>query len=152
MGPSSDNVLEKSSGQPTVTQSMTSSVTLINSSAEVPTPELVSVVVASQTSAIGSATHAPLAKWTGSGKLLQGYCAQPDYTLLDGPTAYWAPVLGCIGDKSDCCPFEVATQTTKGQFPSAQAVLDRCPDDYQSISNGCCPSYVALTPPRSVYC
>ncbi|KAF2792591.1 hypothetical protein K505DRAFT_307414, partial [Melanomma pulvis-pyrius CBS 109.77] len=86
--------------------------------------------------------------WTGSGKLLQGYCAQPDYTILDGPTAYWAPVLGCVNDKSDCCPFNVPVQTSGGAniagFPSAVASLDRCPDDYHSIGNGCCPSNYLL--------
>ncbi|KAF2727975.1 hypothetical protein EJ04DRAFT_396813, partial [Polyplosphaeria fusca] len=102
------------------------------------------------------------------GVLLQGYCATPEYTILDGPTAYWAPVVGCMGDRPDCCPFDIpvptqvealalssgsATTSTSGDnaptggsgdgFPSAlspaQATLDACPDDYHSIANGCCP-------------
>jgi hypothetical protein len=40
---------------------------------------------------------------------LRGYCSTPDYVLLDGPTAYWAPIVGCaqFGDKTGCCPYSV---------------------------------------------
>lgn len=108
---------------------------------------------------------------------MQGYCATPEYTILDGPTVYWAPVVGCVGGKSDCCPFSVPASTVaptaagtvpatititilasaeasqqavgaSGGFPiavdPAQATLDRCPDDYQSVGDGCCPSNYLL--------
>ncbi|OCK88346.1 uncharacterized protein K441DRAFT_476469, partial [Cenococcum geophilum 1.58] len=94
-----------------------------------------------------SSTHSPVSKWSSSGNLMQGYCATPEYTILDGPTVYWAPVVGCVGGKSDCCPFSVPASTqavgASGGFPiavdPAQATLDRCPDDYQSVGDGCCP-------------
>ncbi|KAH7380753.1 hypothetical protein BKA66DRAFT_129997 [Pyrenochaeta sp. MPI-SDFR-AT-0127] len=132
----------------------------------VPQPSLVSIVVAPRTSAeiTGvsasiTTSHIPLPKWTG-GALLQGYCATPDYTIIDGPTAYWAPVVGCVGGKADCCPFDIpptvalevaAVETGSASagggergFPSAlspvQATLSKCPDDYRSIGEGCCPS------------
>lgn len=90
--------------------------------------------------------------------------------MLDGPTALWAPLVGCADDKTDCCPFQArqtSTATTAvtiistvtvevgpggvataftGQFGypqadnSQQATLKSCPDDYVRISGGCCPS------------
>lgn len=56
-------------------------------------------------------THSPISSYTGQGSLLQGYCATPDYVLLDGPTAYWAPAVGCVGAKTDCCPYAVQQAT-----------------------------------------
>jgi hypothetical protein len=127
-------------------------------------------------------THSPIPSYTGSGNLLQGYCATPEYVLLDGPTAYWAPAIGCAGDKTDCCPYSVpqtsaaATATivtvvstttvdigpggtTQAAYISSlafptpasanQATLAHCPADYQTVSGGCCPSYVnAIIPPH----
>jgi len=115
-------------------------------------------------------THSPVPSYSGQGDLLQGYCVTPDYVLLDGPTAYWAPVVGCAGDKIDCCPYSVTTSATtitvvstitvdvgpgdatQGPYagPPAypapvsanQATLAHCPGDYVSVSGGCCPSYV----------
>lgn len=119
-------------------------------------------------------SHSPIPTYTGSGQLLQGYCNTPNYILLDGPTAYWAPIVGCNNDKDDCCPFSVAKQTDTAAatgttvtvvstvtvdvgpggsvatytglnaYPIAvsanQATLQRCPNDYQTVSGGCCPS------------
>ena len=73
-----------------------------------------------------------------------------------------------VNDKPDCCPFDIPpsvvaieatadeTELASGEaglasaagsnygFPSAlspaQATLSKCPDDYYSINNGCCPS------------
>ncbi len=118
--------------------------------------------------------HSSIPAYAGTGTLLQGYCTTPDFVLLDGPTAYWAPVVGCVNDKTDCCPYNVAktadataTATTvfvvstvtvnvgpggTTQTPYSglvaypipatpdQATLAHCPDDYQSVSGGCCPS------------
>jgi hypothetical protein len=123
-------------------------------------------------------THSAIQTYTGSGDLLQGYCATPDYILLDGLTAYWAPVIGCVGDKTDCCPYSVAKATsataititavsivtvnvgpggtTQSSLSSPQAypvpvtpnqaTLARCPDDYETISSGCCPLSVFPIP------
>jgi hypothetical protein len=57
-------------------------------------------------------TYSPLPSYSGKGDLLQDYCITPDYVLLDGPTAYWAPVVGCVGGKSDCCPYAVQSATS----------------------------------------
>ncbi|KAH8732367.1 hypothetical protein GQ44DRAFT_179935 [Phaeosphaeriaceae sp. PMI808] len=109
-----------------------------------------------------SASRIPLARWNGNGALLNGYCATPEYTIIDGPTAYWAPVVGCVRSKADCCPFDLAAATAtiaarqeapvtatiaassgNGGFPNAispaQATLSKCPSDYHSIGDGCCP-------------
>ncbi|KAH7067443.1 hypothetical protein BKA63DRAFT_118059 [Paraphoma chrysanthemicola] len=51
---------------------------------------------------------------TSSAKILQGHCADPNYTILDGPTAYWVPVVGCISSKAECCP----TPMTSGEAPA----------------------------------
>lgn len=142
----------------------------------VPELSLVSIAVApgtsptnSDVSATPSASHIPLARWDGNGALLNGYCAIPEYTIINGPTAYWAPVVGCMRSKADCCPFDIAPSTftiaaraaqmdsiasgadattsasgSNGGFPSAlspaQAALSKCPSDYHSVVNGCCPS------------
>lgn len=123
----------------------------------------------------GPPTHSPIPSYTGSGDLLQGYCATPEYILLDGPTAYWAPAIGCVDDKTDCCPYSVAQTSAAATativtavstvtvnigpggttqpvysgflaFPTPastnQATLAHCPADYQTVSGGCCPSYV----------
>lgn len=87
--------------------------------------------------------------------------------MIDGPTAYWAPVVGCVGGKPDCCPFDVVPSTvavaaaavqtgsmlaesltaaasSDKEFPKAlsstQGILSVCPDDYHTIGDGCCPS------------
>ncbi|ORY02729.1 hypothetical protein BCR34DRAFT_605462 [Clohesyomyces aquaticus] len=166
---------EHPSSSPEPTSEQHSSKTPQITPSEVPKPSFVPVTVVSRVPAMttggstsSSSTHAPVPKWTGSGNLLQGYCATPEFSLLDGPTAYWAPIVGCVGDKPDCCPFDVPPSTIAGAtgpvtivitipasqssniptgsggFPiplqPAQATLDRCPDDYHSIGDGCCPS------------
>ncbi|KAF2263703.1 hypothetical protein CC78DRAFT_568770 [Lojkania enalia] len=94
-----------------------SSETLIVTPSAVPKPSFVPISIAphvpAQTtdSISSSSTHSTLPRWSGSGNLLQGYCATPEYTILDGPTAYWAPVIGCIADRPDCCPFDVLVST-----------------------------------------
>ena len=113
-------------------------------------------------------THSPVSSYNGQGDLLQGYCVTPNYVLLDGPTAFWAPIVGCGGDKTDCCPYAAQTSlttitvvstvtvdvgpggATDGPYagPAAyptpasanQATLAHCPSDYVSVSGGCCPS------------
>jgi hypothetical protein len=116
-------------------------------------------------------THSAIPTYSNTGSLLQGYCATPDYVLLDGPTAYWAPAVGCVGSKTDCCPYavqntaSVATITVVSTstvtvsvdpnganspyagvqaYPtpasSNLATLAHCPDDYQVVGGGCCPS------------
>jgi hypothetical protein len=57
-------------------------------------------------------TYPPISLYSDQGDLLQGYCTTPDFVLLDGPTAYWAPVVGCVGGKSDCCPYAIQPATS----------------------------------------
>lgn len=114
--------------------------------------------------------HTGITQYTGTGSLLKGYCNTAKYVLLDGPTAFWAPVIGCADDKTDCCPFK-ARETSVGTsavtvystvtvdvgpggvgtaitdrygYPQANdahdATLKRCPEDYVTIRGGCCPT------------
>ena len=103
-------------------------------------------------SEIETSTHAPVPAFTGSGAILQGYCSEPAYTILDGPTVFWVPVIGCISSKSDCCASSngpAATGTDAGVPPPAfptssfaeQGILKICPSDYHTVGGtGCCPS------------
>lgn len=117
--------------------------------------------------------HTTVPQYTGSGDLLQQYCVTPEYVLLDGPTALWAPIVGCVGGKTDCCPYSVFEDTktiavstvtaiytvtvdigpggtTQGGYAGFQpyptpisanlSTLAHCPNDYQTVSGGCCPS------------
>ncbi|KAF2260353.1 hypothetical protein CC78DRAFT_589860 [Lojkania enalia] len=106
-------------------------------------------------------THAPVPQYPGSGTILNGYCETPAYTILDGPTALWVPVVGCISSKSDCCPTSTAgsgaaptgNQNPEGKNPAgngeafpissfpAQGTLTGCPADYHTVDKtACCPS------------
>jgi hypothetical protein len=135
-----------------------------------PVPSLVLSAVSTTDILYSTPEHSAIPTWSGSGYLLQGYCATPQYVILDGPTAYWAPIIGCADGKSDCCPYSVASISSPAVvtvvstvtvnigpsgtsqpyvtglqgYPVAinpnQATLARCPDDYMSISGGCCPS------------
>jgi hypothetical protein len=134
-----------------------------------PGPSLVLSPVSTTDTPYSTPTHSPVPIWSGTGDLLQGYCVTPQYVLLDGPTAYWAPMVGCAGGKSDCCPYSVSSTSsptvtvistvtvdigpsgTTGPFVAnpqgypiavnpSQATLARCPNDYVTISGGCCPS------------
>lgn len=110
------------------------------------------------TSTVTSNQPGSISLWNGSGNLLQGDCATPQYTILNaGVTrAVWVPIVGCVDEKPNCCPYSLntAAETTQTltsssgsiplDFPGAaipsQATLGRCPADYQAVSSGCCPS------------
>lgn len=91
--------------------------------------------------------------------MLTDLCATAHYTLVDeGPTAYYAPFIGCIDSQPDCCPFKPKTPVDRanGSYPQpedpSEAVMQRCPVDYYSVSGSCCPKYVCVkpkTPPPS---
>lgn len=103
-------------------------------------------------------------KYQGTGQLLAGACsASTDYTLVNaGATVYAAGVVGCNGNRPECCPWKVgAMGSANGAAPAggssddqsgnrvgvdfplpaenAQAVLTGCAQDYYSVSGGCCP-------------
>ncbi|KAK4179216.1 hypothetical protein QBC36DRAFT_82048 [Triangularia setosa] len=91
----------------------------------------------------------------GNGALLIEDCASAQYTVIDygGPTMIYAPFVGCINDKPDCCPYTPVTTAlnmravvaaSSDVFPSPQyqkdASMRSCASDYYSVSGGCCPS------------
>lgn len=89
--------------------------------------------------------------------LLVGQCASAEYTLVDGgPTAYYAPFIGCHNNRQGCCPFKpistehavVTAAVPQRAYPhpldAQDATLDACPLDYYSISGSCCPRYVRV--------
>jgi len=82
-----------------------------------PTPifEPISISVVSS---LPTTTYPTQSIWSGTGDLLVGYCASPEYTLVDaGATVWWAPVVGCHPDKPDCCPSS-STDTAVSTFTS----------------------------------
>lgn len=105
------------------------------------TMEQPSIVVTSSPDGSVAVTHEPGAS------LLTETCATPEYTLLNlGPSAVYAPFVGCVNTRQDCCPFQPQSLVEIGfndVYPetsdSEQAVLERCPADYYSISASCCP-------------
>jgi hypothetical protein len=132
------------------------------------TPAPVFASVSTTTSLSTTTQYVPIPAWSGSGDLLANYCATAAFSLYNGvSTVYWVPVVGCVDEKPDCCPYGSpvavnagATATvfttavtvplqSSGQVsvptslaPSGgtnQAILDSCPGDYQLISGGCCP-------------
>jgi hypothetical protein len=173
MCPSRQNLLTVAPEQSTAEEKPRTETTTETVPTSIPEPSFVQISIAPSTttqntgaSVFTTPPHVALPRWTGTGELLQGYCATPDYTMIDGPTAYWAPVVGCAGMKPDCCPFDIAPSTmavaaaldttlstaspvpadtgkNRG-FPSAispaQSTLSICPADYRSIGDGCCPS------------
>ncbi|KAF2800214.1 hypothetical protein K505DRAFT_413127 [Melanomma pulvis-pyrius CBS 109.77] len=134
----------------------------------IPTPvyQTVQVVPADKIVDTTTTSYAEITQYPGAqATILQGYCSEPAYTILDGSeTALWVPVIGCMSSKSECC----ATTTTSGsgaastggteninpkddsagkgvQFPisfmPAQGTLTGCPQDYHTVgSTACCPS------------
>jgi len=89
--------------------STTNTVNHLTTSSSFPTLILESISTGPPTT---TPTHSPIPLYTGSGDLLVGYCSTPEYILIDGPTVYWAPAIGCVGDKTDCCPFSVPQTST----------------------------------------
>ncbi|KAK3317436.1 hypothetical protein B0T19DRAFT_291781 [Cercophora scortea] len=91
-------------------------------------------------------------QWTGSGPILLDQCSTAEWSMFDLTTAYlWAPVIGCVPDKPDCCPSSYLFSTPKTAAATAtptvaQNILPRCPDDYVTVgSAGCCPYGMSST-------
>jgi hypothetical protein len=121
--------------------------------------------VVTATGALQQPNYGVQPSYQGSGNLLQGDCAQTDFTLVNaGSTVYYAGFQGCNNDRPECCPFAVATPASllSGSAATAAAgandgdsvdfpvpvnddfaVMKSCADDYYSISGGCCPTYVS---------
>jgi hypothetical protein len=104
-----------------------------------------SIPPTTSTTNVISSSSSPSNSWNGIGPLLTGTCATPDYTILSvvSTAGIWAQVVGCVNERPDCCPYSINTGGP-GAFPGAalasQATLHRCPEDYASVSGGCCPS------------
>jgi hypothetical protein len=138
-----------------------------SSSSEGQTPMSTPSAVSSATNT--PTTKPPWPLWTGEGHLITGSCTVPEWTLINLSTAYlWAPVVGCMHAKPSCCPFAVTPTTSTSVTTTSDASVDatplippsfqspepfpvanepadntlqRCPDDYTSVSGGCCPRY-----------
>lgn len=127
----------------------------------VPAPQFQPVKIIPAASIPPTPAHAPIAIGTvaSAATFLQGYCSELAYTIIDGPTAVWMPVVGCISAKSDCCPTPPVSNAVgseqshaqddarkgAGQFLSSelprQGTLTGCPRDYHTIDGtACCPS------------
>ena len=78
-------------------------------------------------SATSSSSYSPIPTWNGSGPLLVGSCATPEYSLVCGPqttAAYFIGIVGCVGSKTDCCPYQVpSTPTTAAATTSETETL-----------------------------
>ena len=69
--------------------------------------------------------------------LLTGACSQPFFaqvTDLFGDITQF-PAVGCSNKYSTCCPFEFRQN----------AVITKCPQDYTTTAEACCPSYVPVS-------
>ncbi|KAK4450855.1 hypothetical protein QBC34DRAFT_348380 [Podospora aff. communis PSN243] len=102
----------------------------------------------------------PTSTFTGAGKLLdQPDCKSTSFSLVSADNIImYAAVVGCMADRPQCCPWSVSLDGSPtgvphegnrvaggpGRFPipasGVQAYLDRCPDDYYSVSGQCCPN------------
>ncbi|KAK3951153.1 hypothetical protein QBC32DRAFT_263128 [Pseudoneurospora amorphoporcata] len=107
--------------------------------------------------------------YKGSGSLLSGECTSTDFTLVSasgGYTKYYAGFQGCNDDRPQCCPWPVSANSARDASPVTvnveiepeieikhkrgddypqpahgyKAKLKHCPDDYYSVSGGCCPA------------
>lgn len=66
-----------------------------------------------------------MGSWTGSGPIVTGSCSMAAWSLFDLSTAYlWAPVIGCLQDKPDCCPssFVFASMTAPPPTVKTEAI------------------------------
>lgn len=95
------------------------------------------------------------------GNLLAGDCASTSYTLVNGgDLVLYAAFVGCGAERPECCPWDVSTDAPPGNpgsgppegghvaaaggdfpIPAADVKdrLERCPQDYYSVSGQCCP-------------
>ncbi|KAK1756557.1 hypothetical protein QBC47DRAFT_187621 [Echria macrotheca] len=124
----------------------------------------VNIVTPPATAVLTTSNHVaqPSSTFAGTGQLLsQSDCSSTSYTLVKAETVvYYAAFVGCDASRPQCCPWSVSVDgsaTTTGaldegnrvaggpgQFPipanGIQALLNRCPDDYYSVSSQCCPN------------
>ena len=77
------------------------------------------------------ATIGPVAPFTGK-PLLTGTCTVPQVatTTLNAGEILEYPWVGCSGEATDCCPFDI----------KVGGRLSVCPHDYFTTSNACCPT------------
>ncbi|KAM7192432.1 hypothetical protein V8F20_008892 [Naviculisporaceae sp. PSN 640] len=66
-----------------------------------------------------------MGSWAGTGPIVTGSCSMAAWSLFDLSTAYlWAPVIGCLQDKPDCCPssFVFASMTAPPPSIKTEAI------------------------------
>ncbi|OAP55810.1 hypothetical protein AYL99_09962 [Fonsecaea erecta] len=63
--------------------------------------------------------------------LMTGSCTVPYFAIITDATGKVTeyPNIGCSEDRPDCCPYEYGLN----------AVIPRCPQDYFTTANACCP-------------
>lgn len=157
-----------------MTRSSTSDPARVGASIVEATPTFIPTVVFQSVTVVAAdsiskttITHAAITQYPGpTAAILQGYCSEPAYTLLDMPEmVLWLPVIGCISSRSECCATRTTTSSKRTitarakkvkardddnsgkevQFPMShmpsQGTLTGCPKDYHTVgSTACCPS------------
>ncbi|KAJ9139450.1 hypothetical protein NKR23_g7987 [Pleurostoma richardsiae] len=130
---------------------------------------LTTVVIVTPTGPVTQPSLVNTPAYSGSGNILASDCTTTEFTLIDaGSTVFYAPFVGCVSDRPECCPWTVALPVTTtitvtaggtttvvtstssqsgnsamaypSALDSAQQALNACPADYYTISGSCCPS------------
>ena len=84
-----------------------------------PVPALVLELIATSPPT-AAPTYSPLPSRSGQGDLLQEDCITPDYILLDGPTAYWTPVVRCVGGKLELFEANSSSYNSSSTRPTPE--------------------------------
>ncbi|KIW14163.1 hypothetical protein PV08_06944 [Exophiala spinifera] len=86
-------------------------------------------------------TGKPITATFGGRPLLTGSCAVPFFAMATGfdDSVTEFPEIGCSGRRPECCPFDQGTN----------AVVTKCPQDYFTTANACCPLCVSESPAMS---
>ncbi|EHY60837.1 hypothetical protein ABEF95_013740 [Exophiala dermatitidis] len=81
---------------------------------------------------ISQSGKTPTATFAGR-PLMTGSCTVPYFAIvtnnLNAAMVTEFPAIGCSDERADCCPFD----------PNLNQALTRCPQDYFTTANGCCP-------------
>ncbi|KIW63443.1 hypothetical protein PV04_10278 [Phialophora macrospora] len=86
--------------------------------------------VISETAAILTGKQLTITTYAGA-PLMTGSCTVPHFAIVTDPVGRVTefPEVGCSPDRPDCCPFP----------DGLNAVISRCPQDYFTTANACCP-------------
>ncbi|KAF1999847.1 hypothetical protein P154DRAFT_210264 [Amniculicola lignicola CBS 123094] len=142
------------SSEPSSTEAKDDEPDKTPSSIPQPVYTTVNVVPAAEVEATKT-SHAPIPQYptapgSAAAPILKGYCTEPAYTILDGPTALWVPVVGCISSKADCCPTSTGGSGASPTGP-AQGVNEKKADESAGGSNAAENGGAAATFPISSF-